>query len=155
MHDSSDSQPIGEIVSPPPSVQINAPQLTGSAQAPVMGQPTMQQNVVYIQMPKFKHPTRMYSYLLIVVGTLIFWLIGILSSNSNEFQLGCGICCMFYNAAFVCEILFYYNMMEHNQSYGKGTGWAVINIVLGAILTVIGLYIAFGIFTSSFDFSYF
>lgn len=155
MQESSDSQPIGEIVSPPPSVQINAPQLTGSVQAPVMGQPTMQQNVVYIQMPKFKHPTRMYSYLLIGVGTLIYLLTMYLGSNSAAYQLGCGTCCMFYNAAFVCEILFYYNMMEHNQSHGKGTGWAVINIVLAAILTVIGLYFAFGIFTSSFDISYF
>ena len=59
---------------------------------------------------------------------------------------------MFYNAAFVYEILFYYNMMEHNQSNGKGTGWAVINIILAAILTIIGLYFGFGILTSKFSY---
>ena len=53
---------------------------------------------------------------------------------------------MFFNAAFVCEIVFYYNMMQHNQSYGQGTGWAVTNIVFAAILTVIGLFIALDMF---------
>ena len=154
MHGDQNNQVVAEIQAPQ-SVTINAGQQAGIPLVAQNTEPSIQQDVVYIQMPKFKHPTRMYSYLLIVVGTLIFWLVGNLGSNSNEYQLGCGICCMFYNAAFVCEILFYYNMMEHNQSYGKGTGWAVINIVLAAILTVIGLYIAFGIFTSSFDFSYF
>ena len=154
MLDSSDSQPIGEIVSPPPSVQINAPQLTGSVQAPVMGQPIMQQNVVYIQMPKFKHPIRIWSYVLIGVGLLIYFVSTVLSlDNGSEtmFELGYGTCCMFFNAAFVCEIVFYYNMMEHNQSYGQGTGWAITNIVLGAILTVIGLFFALGMFASAFS----
>lgn len=154
MLDSSDSQPIGEIVSPPPSVQINAPQLTGSVQAPVMGQPTMQQNVVYIQMPKFKHPIRIWSYVLIGVGLLIYFVSIVLSlDNGSEtmFELGYGTCCMFFNAAFVCEIVFYYNMMQHNQSYGQGTGWAITNIVLGAILTVIGLFFALGMFASAFS----
>ena len=154
MLDSSDSQPIGEIVSPPPSVRINAPQLTGSVQAPVMGQPTMQQNVVYIQMPKFKHPIRIWSYVLIGVGLLIYFVSTVLSlDNGSEtmFELGYGTCCMFFNAAFVCEIVFYYNMMQHNQSYGQGTGWAITNIVLGAILTVIGLFFALGMFASAFS----
>ena len=152
MQGSSDSQHVGEIVSPPPSVQINSPQKTDSVQAPMMDQPPMQEDVIYIQMPKFKHPTRMYGYFLIAIGTLIWLLTANLGRNSTEYQLGCGTCCMFYNAAFVCEILFYYNMMEHNQSHGKGTGWAVINIVLAAILTVIGLYFAFGMFTSKFSY---
>jgi len=152
MQGGSDSQPIGGIVSPPPSVQINSPQRTDSVQAPMIDQPPMQEDVLYIQMSKFKHPTRMYGYLLIGLGTLIYLLTMYFGSNSTEYQLGCGTCCMFYNAAFVCEILFYYNMMEHNQSHGKGTGWPVINIVLAAILTVIGLYFAFGMFTSKFSY---
>ena len=149
MQESSDPQPIGEIVSPPPSVQINAPQLAGSVQAPVMGQPTMQQNVVYIQMPKFKHPTRIYSSVLIVVGILVYILSTVFAIGNNYyllFDIGYGTCCMFFNAAFVCEIVFYYNMMQHNQSYGQGTGWAVTNIVFAAILTVIGLFIALNMF---------
>ena len=146
MQESSDSQPIGEIVSPPPSVQINAPQLTGSVQAPVMGQPTMQQNVVYIQMPKFKHPIRFLSYVLMIVGILIYFASFVLGGFETMFTLGYGTCCMFFNAAFVCEIVFYYNMMQHNQSYGQGIGWAVTNIVFAVILTIIGLFIALGVF---------
>ena len=114
----------------------------------------MQQNIIYIQIPKFKHPIRIWSYVLIGVGTLIYIVSTLFAfDNGTEtlFELGYGTCCMFYNAAFVCEIVFYYNMMEHNQSYGQGTGWAITNIVLGAILTVIGLFFAFGMFVSAFS----
>ena len=47
MQGSSDSQHVGEIVSPPPSVQINSPQKTDSVQAPMMDQPPMQEDVIY------------------------------------------------------------------------------------------------------------
>jgi len=55
MQDNPEPQPIGEIVSP---------QLEGAVQTPMMGQPMMQQNVMYIQMPKFRHPTRIISSVL-------------------------------------------------------------------------------------------
>ena len=105
-------------------------------------------------MPKFKHPIRIWSYVLIGVGLLIYFVSIVLTlDNGSEtmFELGYGTCCMFFNAAFVCEIVFYYNMMEHNQSYGQGTGWAITNIVLGAILTVVGLFLALGMFASAFS----
>jgi len=133
----------------PSSVVISTPVVHKDSE---QGSNQQQPEVIQIPAPKFKHPTRMYGYFLIAIGTLIWLLTASLGSNSTEYQLGCGTCCMFYNAAFVCEILFYYNMMEHNQSHGKGTGWAVINIVLAAILTVIGLYFAFGMFTSKFSY---
>ena len=109
---------------------------------------------MYIQMPKFKHPIRIWSYVLIGVGILIYFVSTVLSFDSGTetmFELGYGTCCMFFNAAFVCEIVFYYNMMEHNQSYGQGTGWAITNIVFAAILTIIGLFIALGMFASAFS----
>jgi len=152
MQGSPHSQPIGEIVSPPPSVQINSQQLTGAVQAPIMGQPVTQQNIMYIQMPKFKHPIRIWSYVLIGVGILIYFasfVLGFDSGTETMFELGYGTCCMFFNAAFVCEIVFYYNMMQHNQSYGQGIGWAVTNIVFAVILTIIGLFIALGMFLSA------
>ncbi|MGB0786551.1 MAG: hypothetical protein ACPGR1_00940 [Candidatus Poseidoniaceae archaeon] len=148
MQGDQNNQIVGEIQTPQ-SVTINTGQQAGMPFGAQPIQPMMQQNIVYIQMPKFKHPIRIWSYVLIGVGLLIYFVSIVLSlDNGSEtmFELGYGTCCMFFNAAFVCEIVFYYNMMQHNQSYGKGTGWAVTNIVLAAILTVIGLFIALGMF---------
>ena len=153
MQGDQNNQIVGEIQTPQP-VAINAGQQTGMPYGPQPVQPIMQQNIVYIQMPKFKHPIRIWSYVLIGVGLLIYFVSIVLSlDNGSEtmFELGYGTCCMFFNAAFVCEIVFYYNMMEHNQSYGQGTGWAITNIVFAAILTVIGLFLAAAIFGSAFN----
>ena len=153
MQGDQNNQIVGEIQTPQ-SVTINAGQQTVMPYGAQPIQPIMQQNIMYIQMPKFKHPIRIWSYVLIGVGLLIYFVSIVLSlDNGSEtmFELGYGTCCMFFNAAFVCEIVFYYNMMEHNQSYGQGTGWAITNIVLGAILTVIGLFFAFGMFASAFS----
>ena len=104
-------------------------------------QPIMQQNIMYIQMPKFRHPTRIISSVLVLVGILVYILsivFAIDSESETLFNIGYGTCCMFFNAAFVCEIIFYYNMIQHNQSYGQGTGWAITNIVLAVFLIVVG-----------------
>lgn len=151
MQDEQNNQIIGEIQAPQP-VTINAGQQAAMAYGAQPVQPIMQQNVVYIQMPKFKHPVRIWSYVLIGAGILIYFVSTVLAfDNGTEtmFELGYGTCCMFFNAAFVCEIVFYYNMMQHNQSYGQGTGWAVTNIVFAVILTIIGLFIAMGMFLSA------
>ncbi|MGB1365834.1 MAG: hypothetical protein ACPH9F_04620 [Candidatus Poseidoniaceae archaeon] len=150
MQGSPDSEHIGEIQAPQP-VTINAGHQAAMAYGAQPVQPIMQQNVVYIQMPKFKHPVRIWSYVLIGVGLLIYLVSTVFALDNGTsalFELGYGTCCMFFNAAFVCEIVFYYNMMQHNQSYGQGTGWAVTNIVFAAILIVIGLFIALGMFLS-------
>ena len=147
------NQIVGEIQTPQ-SVTINTGQQAGMPFGAQPVQPMMQQNIVYIQMPKFKHPIRIWSYVLIGVGILIYFVSTILAFDSGTetmFELGYGTCCMFFNAAFVCEIVFYYNMMEHNQSYGQGTGWAITNIVFAVILTIIGLFIALGMFSSAFS----
>ena len=153
MQGDQNNQIVGEIQTPQ-SVTINAGQQAGMPFGAQPVQPMMQQNIVYIQMPKFKHPIRIWSYVLIGVGILIYFVSTVLAFDSGTetmFELGYGTCCMFFNAAFVCEIVFYYNMMEHNQSYGQGTGWAITNIVFAVILTIIGLFIAFGIFSSAFS----
>ena len=140
MQGDQNNQIIGEIQTPQ-SVTINAGVQAGMPYGAQPVQPMMQQNIMYIQMPKFKHPIRIWSYVLIGVGLLIYFVSIVLAfDNGGEtmFELGYGTCCMFFNAAFVCEIVFYYNMIQHNQSYGQGTGWAITNIVLAVFLIVVG-----------------
>ena len=134
------NQIVGEIQTPQP-VTINAGQQAGMPYGAQPFQPIMQQNIMYIQMPKFRHPTRIISSALVTIGILVYFisLIVALDGNSDAwFNIGYGTCCMFFNAAFVCEIIFYYNMIQHNQSYGQGTGWAITNIVLAVFLIIVG-----------------
>jgi len=151
MHAKQNNQNIGEIQAPQP-VTINAGQQATMAYGAQPIQPIMQQNVVYIQMPKFRHPTRIISSILIVVGILVYVLSIVFAiDNDSETLLnfGCGTCCMFFNGAFVCEIVYYYNMIQHKQSYGQGIGWAITNIILAVFLILAGtlgaLSIAYGI----------
>ena len=140
MHGDQNNQIVGEIQTPQP-VTINAGQQAGMPYGAQPFQPIMQQNIIYIQMPKFRHPTRIISSALVTIGILVYFisLIVALDGNSDAwFNIGYGTCCMFFNAAFVCEIIFYYNMMQHNQSYGQGTGWAITNIVLAVFLIIVG-----------------
>ena len=140
MQGDQNSQIVGEIQTPQP-VTINAGQQAGMPYGAQPFQPIMQQNIMYIQMPKFRHPTRIISSALVTIGILVYFisLIVALDGNSDAwFNIGYGTCCMFFNAAFVCEIIFYYNMMQHNQSYGQGTGWAITNIVLAVVLIIVG-----------------
>lgn len=140
MQGDQNNQIVGEIQTPQP-VTINAGQQAGMPYGAQPFQPIMQQNIMYIQMPKFRHPTRIISSALVTIGILVYFisLIVALDGNSDAwFNIGYGTCCMFFNAAFVCEIIFYYNMMQHNQSYGQGTGWAITNIVLAVVLIIVG-----------------
>jgi hypothetical protein len=140
MQGDQNNQIIGEIQTPQP-VTINAGQQAGMPYGAQPFQPIMQQNIMYIQMPKFRHPTRIISSVLVLVGILVYILsivFAIDSESETLFNIGYGTCCMFFNAAFVCEIIFYYNMIQHNQSYGQGTGWAITNIVLAVFLIVVG-----------------
>ena len=140
MQGDQNNQIIGEIQTPQ-SVTINADHQGAMPYVVQPIQPIMQQNIMYIQMPKFRHPTRIISSVLVLVGILVYILsivFAIDSESETLFNIGYGTCCMFFNAAFVCEIIFYYNMIQHNQSYGQGTGWAITNIVLAVFLIVVG-----------------
>ena len=133
-------QLVGEIQTPQP-VTINTGQQAAMAYGAQPVQPIMQQNVMYIQMPKFRHPIRNISSVLVVVGILVYILsivFAIDSESETLFNIGYGTCCMFFNAAFVCEIVYYYNMIQHNQTYGQGIGWAVTNIILAVFLILAG-----------------
>ena len=144
MQGDKEQQFVGEIQTPQ-SVTINTGQQAAMAYGAQPVQPIMQQNVMYIQMPKFRHPTRIISTVLVVVGILVYFLFFVFGiRDRGVHDIGYLTCCMFFNAAFVCEIVFYYNMMQHNQSYGQGTTWAITNIVLGVLLTVVGLFLALG-----------
>ena len=151
MQRDQNNQMIGEIQTPQ-SVAINAVQQAGMPYGAQPVQPIMQQNIMYIQMPKFRHPTRTISSVLASVGILVYVLsiVFVIDSESDTlFNIGYGTCCMFFNAAFVCEIVYYYNMIQHNQSYGQGIGWAITNIILAVFLILAGtlgvLSIFFGI----------
>ena len=140
MQGDQNNQIVGEIQTPQP-VTINAGQQAGMPYGAQPFQPIMQQNIMYIQMPKFRHPTRIISSALVTIGILVYFISIIVAFDGNSeawFNIGYGTCCMFFNAAFVCEIIFYYNMMQHNQSYGQGTGWAITNIVLAVFLIIVG-----------------
>ena len=140
MQGDQNQQLVGEIQTPQ-SVPINTGQQAAMAYGAQPVQPIMQQNVMYIQMPKFRHPIRNISSVLVVVGILVYILsivFAIDSESETLFNIGYGTCCMFFNAAFVCEIVYYYNMIQHNQTYGQGIGWAVTNIILAVFLILAG-----------------
>lgn len=148
MQSDQNNQIVGEIQTPQP-VAINAGQQTGMPYGAQPVQPIMQQNIMYIQMPKFRHPTRIISSVLVIVGILVYILSIVFSIETESealFNIGYGTCCMFFNAAFVCEIVFYYNMIQHNQSYGQGIGWAITNIILAVFLILAGTLGALSIF---------
>lgn len=148
MEGDQNNQIVGEIQTPQP-VTINAGQQMGMPYGAQPVQPIMQQNIMYIQMPKFRHPTRIISSVLAFVGILVYILsiVFVIDSESETlFNIGYGTCCMFFNAAFVCEIVYYYNMIQHNQSYGQGIGWAITNIILAVFLILAGTLGALSIF---------
>ena len=148
MQRDQNNQIIGEIQTPQ-SVAINTVQQAGMPYSAQPIQPIMQQNIMYIQMPKFRHPTRIISSVLVFVGILVYILSIVFSIETESealFNIGYGSCCMFFNAAFVCEIIFYYNMIQHNQSYGQGIGWAITNIILAVFLILAGTLGALSIF---------
>ena len=148
MERDQNNQIIGEIQTPQ-SVAINTVQQAGMPYGAQPIQPIMQQNIMYIQMPKFRHPTRIISSVLVFVGILVYILSIVFSIETESealFNIGYGSCCMFFNAAFVCEIIFYYNMIQHNQSYGQGIGWAITNIILAVFLILAGTLGALSIF---------
>lgn len=148
MQRDQNNQIIGEIQTPQ-SVAINTVPQVGMPYGAQPIQPIMQQNIMYIQMPKFRHPTRIISSVLVFVGILVYILSIVFSIETESetlFNIGYGSCCMFFNAAFVCEIIFYYNMIQHNQSYGQGIGWAITNIILAVFLILAGTLGALSIF---------
>ena len=144
----------GNVDLKPPSVQINQSVNPGFIQPQAKGvsmvQPIQGQKRVYIRAPKFKHQSRKASTILSLVGLIlavIVTTVGIVGDDSNLIALLAeGVCCLSFNAAFVCEIIFYSKMMEHNRTYNESQGSAIANIVLLSILTCVGFFLLIGIF---------
>ena len=151
--DEQDTLFVGEVSQKPPSVMINQSLSTAGVQPQrqdvSMIQP-IQGTTVYIKAPKFKHQTRVASTVLSAIGLLLAFVttsVGIFGDDSSIVALlGEGVCCLSFNAAFVCEIIFYSKMMEHNRAYNESQGSAIANIVLLSILTCVGFFLLIGIF---------
>ena len=151
--DSSDNQLRTQVDQRPSSVQINQlanPTLIHQqTQGVTMVQP-IQENIVYIKGPKFKHQSRVASTVLSVIGLSLAFIttsVGIYGDDSNlAALLGEAACCLSFNAAFICEIIFYSKMMEHNRIHNQSQGSAIANIVLLSILFCVGFVLLFGIF---------
>jgi hypothetical protein len=150
--DEQQTQFWGQVDQQPTSTQINPStnpvQIQQQVQPGSIVQPIQQQGVVYIKVPKFKHQTRTLSYILIGSGLLVYFIslgLGISTESELALALGGGTCCLAFNAAFVCEIIFYSKMLGHNKTYGESDGWAITNIVLGSILLLVGLIYIIGI----------
>ena len=144
----------GNVDLQPPSVQINQSVNPGFIQPQAKGvsmvQPIQGQKRVYIRAPKFKHQSRIASTVLSLIGlflAIITTTVGIYGDDSTLIALLAeGVCCLSFNTAFVCEIIFYSKMMEHNRTYNESQGSAIANIVLASILTLVGIVLFFGIF---------
>ena len=143
----------GQVDFQPPPVQINQSLNPARVQPQTQGismvQP-IQNNVIYIRAPKFKHQSRIASTVLSLIGlflAIITTTVGIYGDDSTLIALLAeGVCCLSFNAAFVCEIIFYSKMVGHNRTYDESQGSAITNIVLSSILTLVGIVLFFGIF---------
>ena len=96
MQGDQNNQIVGEIQTPQP-VTINAGQQAGIPYGAQPFQPIMQQNIMYIQMPKFRHPTRIISSALVTIGILVYFISIIVAFDDNSeawFNIGYGTCCM-------------------------------------------------------------
>jgi hypothetical protein len=140
-----------ERSSPPPSALILNPQLqTDSEPADTSDQ---QQKIIIVQAPVFKHPSRLISSIVTTMGLVVFFLAffafsGSSTTNFDMLEFGFGGCCLLFNFAFIMEIVYYANLIAHNNTYGIGNGWANFNLVLTIVLVSLGLLI----FTSNFVF---
>ncbi|GEM_PF-1066267 len=150
--DSSDNQLRGQVDQRPSSVQINQsanPTLIHQqSQGVTMVQP-IQENIVYIKGPKFKHQSRVASTVLSIIGLSLAFIttsLGVIREDLDLVTLLAeGACCLSFNAAFICEIIFYSKMMEHNKMHNQSQGSAIANIVLLSILICLGFVLLFGI----------
>lgn len=142
------------VVQKPPSIQINQPSnpalIQPQTQVVSMVQPIQGQKRVYIRAPKFKHQSRVVSTTLSLIGlflAIVTTMIGIFGDDSSlAVTLTEGVCCLSFNAAFVCEIIFYSKMIEHNKSHQKPHLSAITNIIVCSILTLVGIVLLFGVF---------
>ena len=135
---------VFEPEKPPSSVVISVPLVQKDPeQSSVQQQP----EVILIQAPKFNHPARTISSIITFLAIFIF-LISFFSFSSStgydgflHLEFGFQSCCFLFNIAFVLEIVYYGNLITHNNTYGGNNTWPTLNLLLALILAGIGLLI--------------
>ena len=135
---------VSEPEKPPSSVVISVPLVQKDPeQSSIQQQP----EVILIQAPKFNHPARTISS--IVTSLAIFtFLISFFSFSSStgydgfsHLEFGFQSCCFLFNVAFILEIVYYGNLITHNNTYGEDNTWPTLNLFLALVLAGIGLLV--------------
>ena len=140
----TNEDPVSEPEKPPSSVVISVPLVQKDPeQSSVQQQP----EVILIQAPKFNHPARTISSIITFLAIFIF-LISFFSFSSStgydgflHLEFGFQSCCFLFNIAFVLEIVYYGNLITHNNTYGGNNTWPTLNLLLALVLAGIGLLI--------------
>ena len=140
----ANEDPVSEPEKPPSSVVISVPLVQKD---PEQNSVQQQPEVILIQAPKFNHPARTISSIITFLAIFIF-LISFLSFSSStgydgfsHLEFGFQSCCFLFNVAFILEIVYYGNLITHNNTYGGNNTWPTLNLLLALILAGIGLLI--------------
>jgi len=135
---------VSEPEKPPSSVVISVPLVQKDPeQSSIQQQP----EVILIQAPKFNHPARTISSIVTCLAIFIF-LISFFSFSSStgydgfsHLEFGFQSCCFLFNVAFILEIVYYGNLITHNNTYGEDNTWPTLNLFLALVLAGIGLLV--------------
>ena len=106
-----------------------------------------EQSIVFIQSPKFKHPSRTVSSFAVVIAIITFlFFFASAFAKSDLFLLETAIksCCVILNIAFVSEVVFYSHLFQHNKETRKSNFSTVFNIVFFVALTIAGVALLIG-----------
>lgn len=135
---------VSEPEKPPSSVVISVPLVQKDPEQTSIQQ---QPEVILIQAPKFNHPARTISSIVTCLAIFIF-LISFFSFSSStgydgfsHLEFGFQSCCFLFNVAFILEIVYYGNLITHNNTYGEDNTWPTLNLFLALVLAGIGLLI--------------
>ena len=135
---------VSEPEKPPSSVVISVPLVQKDPEQRNIQQ---QPEVILIQAPKFNHPARTISSIVTFLAIFIF-LISFFSFSSStgydgfsHLEFGFQSCCFLFNVAFILEIIYYGNLITHNNTYGEDNTWPTLNLFLALVLAGIGLLI--------------
>ena len=139
VNDDSDSK----LEKPPSSVVISAPLVQKDPDESSVQQP----EIILIQAPKFNHPARTISSIVTCLAIFTF-LISFFSFSSStgydgfsHLEFGFQSCCFLFNVAFILEIVYYGNLITHNNTYGEDNTWPTLNLFLALVLAGIGLLV--------------
>ena len=135
---------VSEPEKPPSSVVISVPLVQKDPEQRNIQQ---QPEVILIQAPKFNHPARTISSIVTFLAIFIF-LISFFSFSSStgydgfsHLEFGFQSCCFLFNVAFILEIVYYGNLITHNNTYGEDNTWPTLNLFLALVLAGIGLLV--------------